>query len=152
MPESPTKPSRSRFDLASWRPSPRALWLVLGAFVIGLIARPERGFHPARGFLAAVIGGIVVVYAVGVPVLAWRAGRGATVPVVHWTPRRAHPAPDLCITIAGNCTAGTLPRRVRPRRGMSRFLYTKQPPYLGGMAAAQRAKHPHVPGSSSGSG
>ena len=37
MPESPTKPSRSRFDLASWRPSPRALWLVLGAFVIGLV-------------------------------------------------------------------------------------------------------------------
>jgi biotin transport system substrate-specific component len=46
----------------------------IGAFVTGLIARPERGFHPARGFLAAVVGGIVVVYAVGVPVLAWRAG------------------------------------------------------------------------------
>ncbi|MGH8825835.1 MAG: biotin transporter BioY [Jiangellaceae bacterium] len=56
---------------------PTAGYLVafpIGAFVIGAIARPDRGFHPVRGFLAAVVGGIVVVYAIGVPVLAWRAG------------------------------------------------------------------------------
>lgn len=46
----------------------------VGAFVIGLIAGRGARFQPARGFTAAVVGGIVVVYAVGIPWLAWRAG------------------------------------------------------------------------------
>jgi biotin transport system substrate-specific component len=48
---------------------------VAGAFVAGLLAdvRPER--LPLVSLLvAAVVGGIVVVYLVGIPVLAWRAG------------------------------------------------------------------------------
>jgi biotin transport system substrate-specific component len=48
---------------------------VAGAFVTGLVAdvRPER--LPLVSLLvAAVLGGIVVVYLVGIPVLAWRAG------------------------------------------------------------------------------
>lgn len=44
----------------------------VGAFVIGLIVRLRRPFHPGVGFVAAVVGGIAVVYAIGVPVLAWR--------------------------------------------------------------------------------
>lgn len=59
---------------------PTAGYLVafpIGAFVIGLIALRRGRFHPARGFVAAVVGGIVVVYAIGIPVLAWRAGLSA---------------------------------------------------------------------------
>lgn len=44
----------------------------LGAFVIGLIAHRLRRFDRALGFTACVVGGIGVVYAVGVPWLAWR--------------------------------------------------------------------------------
>jgi biotin transport system substrate-specific component len=44
----------------------------VGAFVIGLIARRSRQFRPVVGFVACVVGGILVVYAIGVPVLAWR--------------------------------------------------------------------------------
>jgi biotin transport system substrate-specific component len=44
----------------------------VGAFVIGLIARRSRQFRPVIGFVACVVGGILVVYAIGVPVLAWR--------------------------------------------------------------------------------
>lgn len=44
----------------------------VGAFVIGLIARTSRQFRPVLGFVACVVGGILVVYAIGVPVLAWR--------------------------------------------------------------------------------
>lgn len=46
----------------------------LGAFVIGLIAHGPRRFGRALGFTACVVGGIGVVYAVGVPWLAWRGG------------------------------------------------------------------------------
>ena len=44
----------------------------LGAFVTGLIAFRGGRFRPALAFLAAVVGGIAVVYAIGIPVLAWR--------------------------------------------------------------------------------
>jgi biotin transport system substrate-specific component len=44
----------------------------LGAFVTGLIAFRGGRFRPALAFVAAVVGGILVVYAIGVPVLAWR--------------------------------------------------------------------------------
>lgn len=44
------------------------------AFVIGLIAHRARTFDRALGFTACVVGGIAVVYAVGVPWLAWRGG------------------------------------------------------------------------------
>jgi biotin transport system substrate-specific component len=46
----------------------------LGAFVIGLIAHRARPFDRALGFTACVVGGIGVVYAIGVPWLAWRLG------------------------------------------------------------------------------
>jgi biotin transport system substrate-specific component len=46
----------------------------VGAFVIGLTAARGRRFRPAVGFVAVVLGGIGVVYAIGVPVLAWRLG------------------------------------------------------------------------------
>lgn len=46
----------------------------LGAFVIGLIAHGVRRFDRSLAFTACVVGGILVVYAVGVPWLAWRAG------------------------------------------------------------------------------
>jgi biotin transport system substrate-specific component len=47
---------------------------VLGAWVAGALTgvRPER-FALASFLVAAIVGGILVVYAVGVPVLAWRA-------------------------------------------------------------------------------
>lgn len=37
MPDQPPNPSRFRLDLDAWRPSLRALWMVLAAFVIGLV-------------------------------------------------------------------------------------------------------------------
>lgn len=46
----------------------------LGAFVTGLIAFRGGEFRPARAFIAAIVGGIGVVYAIGIPVLAWRTG------------------------------------------------------------------------------
>jgi biotin transport system substrate-specific component len=46
----------------------------LGAFVTGLIAFRRGEFRPARAFAAAIVGGILVVYAIGIPVLAWRTG------------------------------------------------------------------------------
>ncbi|MBD0293402.1 MAG: biotin transporter BioY [Jiangellaceae bacterium] len=49
----------------------------IGAFVVGIIVSRRGRFHPVRGFVAAVVGGIVVVYAIGIPVLAWRAGLSA---------------------------------------------------------------------------
>ncbi|MGH8775551.1 MAG: biotin transporter BioY [Jiangellaceae bacterium] len=45
---------------------------VVGAFVVGLIAHRSRRFRPVIGFLACLIGGILVVYAIGATVLAWR--------------------------------------------------------------------------------
>jgi biotin transport system substrate-specific component len=50
----------------------------IGAFVTGLIAFRRGEFRAARAFLAAVVGGIAVVYAIGIPVLAWRAGLDIT--------------------------------------------------------------------------
>ena len=50
----------------------------IGAFVTGLIAFRGGEFRPARAFLAAVVGGIAVVYAIGIPVLAWRGGLDIT--------------------------------------------------------------------------
>lgn len=44
----------------------------LGAFVTGLIAFRGGRFRPSLAFVAAIVGGILVVYAVGIPVLAWR--------------------------------------------------------------------------------
>jgi biotin transport system substrate-specific component len=44
----------------------------VGAYVTGLIAFRGGRFRPALAFVAAVVGGILVVYAIGVPVLAWR--------------------------------------------------------------------------------
>lgn len=57
MPDTSPKPSRFRLDLDAWRPSLRALWMVLGAFVIGLLLfalvwsgdRDEDGFFRAEG-------------------------------------------------------------------------------------------------------
>ncbi|MFV0462407.1 MAG: biotin transporter BioY [Nostocoides sp.] len=47
----------------------------VGAYVIGaLVYRLGAPFRTMPGFVAMVIGGIVVVYAMGIPVLAWRAG------------------------------------------------------------------------------
>ena len=46
----------------------------IAAFVIGaLIERRGAPFHAGYGFLAIVIGGIGVLYAIGVPATAWRA-------------------------------------------------------------------------------
>jgi biotin transport system substrate-specific component len=43
-----------------------------GVLVIGLLARPSaRGYHLGRALAANLIGGIAVVYAVGIPVAAW---------------------------------------------------------------------------------
>jgi biotin transport system substrate-specific component len=50
----------------------------IGAFVTGLIAFRGGEFRPARAFIAAIVGGIGVVYAIGIPVLAWRAGLDLT--------------------------------------------------------------------------
>jgi biotin transport system substrate-specific component len=50
----------------------------IGAFVTGLIAFRGGQFRPARAFVAAIVGGILVVYAIGIPVLAWRAGLDLT--------------------------------------------------------------------------
>jgi biotin transport system substrate-specific component len=50
----------------------------IGAFVTGLIAFRGGEFRPARAFAAAVVGGIAVVYAIGIPVLASRAGLDLT--------------------------------------------------------------------------
>jgi biotin transport system substrate-specific component len=44
------------------------------AFVVGLIAFRDGHFQSSRAFVAAVVGGIGVVYAIGIPVLAARAG------------------------------------------------------------------------------
>jgi len=44
----------------------------VGAFVIGLIAFRGGRFRPRWAFVAAVVGGIAVVYAIGIPVLAAR--------------------------------------------------------------------------------
>jgi len=45
---------------------------VLGAYVIGSILRYSRSrYRPVSGFAANLIGGIAVVYAVGIPVQAW---------------------------------------------------------------------------------
>ena len=46
----------------------------IGAFVVGLIAFRDGHFQSSRAFVAAVVGGIGVVYAIGIPVLAARAG------------------------------------------------------------------------------
>jgi biotin transport system substrate-specific component len=46
----------------------------IGAFVVGLIAFRDGHFQSPRAFVAAVVGGIGVVYAIGIPVLAARAG------------------------------------------------------------------------------
>jgi biotin transport system substrate-specific component len=46
----------------------------IGAFVVGLIAFRDGRFQASRAFVAAVVGGIGVVYAIGIPVLAARAG------------------------------------------------------------------------------
>jgi biotin transport system substrate-specific component len=45
----------------------------IGAFVVGLIAFRDGHFQSSRAFVAAVVGGIGVVYAIGIPVLAARA-------------------------------------------------------------------------------
>ncbi|MFT4111606.1 biotin transporter BioY [Silvibacterium sp.] len=43
-----------------------------GTLVIGLLARPSgRSYHLGRALAANIIGGIAVVYAVGIPVSAW---------------------------------------------------------------------------------
>jgi biotin transport system substrate-specific component len=59
---------------------------VAGAYVTGLVAdvRPER--LPLVSLLvAAVLGGIVVVYLVGIPVLAWRTGLPITTAITaNW--------------------------------------------------------------------
>ena len=47
----------------------------IAAFVIGLLAR--RHLTGSVAFTACVVGGIVLVYLVGVPWLAWRLGLGA---------------------------------------------------------------------------
>jgi biotin transport system substrate-specific component len=55
--------------------SPTAGYLIafpIGAFVIGLIAFRGGRFRPTWAFPAAVVGGIAVVYAIGIPVLAAR--------------------------------------------------------------------------------
>ncbi|MDC5698654.1 biotin transporter BioY [Intrasporangium calvum] len=47
----------------------------IAAFVIGgLIYRRGSPFHTGYGLLAMILGGIVVLYAIGVPATAWRAG------------------------------------------------------------------------------
>jgi len=46
----------------------------IAALVIGLIVGRMRRYNQVIGFVANVVGGIAVVYAIGVPVLAWRAG------------------------------------------------------------------------------
>src|SRR5215207_1258698 len=56
---------------------PTAGYLVafpLGALVTGLIAFRGGRFRPSLALVAAIVGGIGVVYAIGIPVLAWRAG------------------------------------------------------------------------------
>lgn len=46
-----------------------------GAFVCGLVARRLSGLPVFVGSaVAAVIGGVIVIYAFGIPVLAWKAG------------------------------------------------------------------------------
>jgi biotin transport system substrate-specific component len=48
---------------------------VLGAWVIGrLVERGRPGYRWGRGLTANLAGGVAVVYAVGVPVQAWRTG------------------------------------------------------------------------------
>jgi len=48
---------------------------VVGAWVIGrLVERGRPGYRWGRGLVANLVGGIAVVYAVGVPVQAWRTG------------------------------------------------------------------------------
>jgi biotin transport system substrate-specific component len=48
---------------------------VAGAFVAGLLADVRSERVPLASLLvAAVVGGLVVVYLVGIPVLAWRTG------------------------------------------------------------------------------
>jgi len=58
--------------------SPRAGFIVgwvAGAWVIGwMVERWQRRFALGWGILANVIGGIVVIYAIGIPVMAERAG------------------------------------------------------------------------------
>lgn len=47
----------------------------VAAYVIGaLVYRLGAPFRSVPGFLAIVAGGIVVMYAIGIPVVAWRAG------------------------------------------------------------------------------
>lgn len=46
----------------------------IAALVIGLIVSRMRRYSQVIGFLANVVGGMAVVYAIGIPVLAWRAG------------------------------------------------------------------------------
>lgn len=46
----------------------------IAAAVIGLIVSRMHRYNQVVGFLANVVGGILVVYAIGIPVLAWRAG------------------------------------------------------------------------------
>jgi len=48
---------------------------VLGAWVIGrLVERGRPGYRWGRGLTANLVGGIAVVYALGIPVQAWRTG------------------------------------------------------------------------------
>lgn len=46
----------------------------LAAFVIGLLTSRVRTLSPSVAFSACVVGGIAVVYLIGVPWLAWRLG------------------------------------------------------------------------------
>ncbi|AXG13032.1 biotin transporter BioY [Intrasporangium calvum] len=47
----------------------------VAAFVIGaLIVRRGAPYHTGHGLVAIVLGGIIVLYAIGVPATAWRAG------------------------------------------------------------------------------
>jgi biotin transport system substrate-specific component len=54
----------------------------IAAFVIGLLTARVRQLTPAIAFTACVVGGIAVVYLIGVPWLAWKLGLTAEEAVV----------------------------------------------------------------------
>jgi len=56
-----------------------ALGFILGAFVVGaltwaFVVRADGSYVVWRGLVANLLGGVVAVYALGIPWLAWRAG------------------------------------------------------------------------------
>lgn len=77
----------------------------LGAFVVGLLALGPRTGNPVRPLVACLVGGVGVVYAIGIPWMAWRTGlsltEAATVmaPFLAWDAGKAALATAIAVGV-----------------------------------------------------